>query len=134
VLIKGSVVACSALVAAIGWSAPPNPSTGPTVDGYPVFPADNSWNQDISALPLHSRSDRIIAKIQSVGGNDLHPDVGENPNDGVPYVVVDADQQRVPIAHDAYGDERDPGLFPVPLDARVEGVHGAMSGTDSNSR
>lgn len=100
----------------------------PTVGGCAVFPADNPWNQDISTLPLHPRSDQIIAKIQSIGGDNLHPDFGENPNYGIPYVVVDADQLSVPITYDAYGDESDPGPFPIPLDARVEGVPGATSG------
>ncbi len=104
------------------------PSTGPTLGGCPVFPADNAWNQDISAFPLHPRSDRIIARIQAEGGDDLHPDFGENPNYGIPYVVVDGDQQRVPIVYDAYGDESDPGPFPIPLDARVEGAPGATTG------
>ena len=28
-----------------------------------VFPADNPWNQDISALPVHTNSATIIAAI-----------------------------------------------------------------------
>lgn len=106
----------------------PRPATGPTVGGCPVFPADNAWNKDVSTLPLHPRSDQIIARIQSIGADNLHPDFGENPNYGIPYVVVDADQAEVPITYDAYGDESDPGPFPIPLDARVEGAPGATSG------
>lgn len=147
--MKRSVVIGSALVAVLAWSGAlasvpesidqpaavteraerrPGSFTGPTIDGCPVFPADNPWNQDISAAALHPRSDEIIAKAQAIGGDNLHPDFGENPNYGIPYVVVDANQQRVPITYDAYGDESDPGPFPIPLDARVEGVSGATSG------
>ncbi|MEP4649354.1 MAG: hypothetical protein ABJ314_04175, partial [Ilumatobacter sp.] len=104
------------------------PTTGPTVGGCPVFPADNPWNQDISGFPVHARSNRIIAKIQATGSDDLHPDFGENPNYGIPYVVVGGDQERVPIVYDAYGDESDPGPFPIPLGARVEGEPGATTG------
>ena len=149
--MRGSFVGSVALVAVIGWGSvlastpatidgpanaaehavrvdPPTSPTGPTVAGCPVFPADNAWNQDISTLPTHPRSDQIISRIQSIGGDNLHPDFGENPNYGIPYVVVGADQPLVPIVYDAYGDESDPGPFPIPLDARVEGAPGATQG------
>ena len=82
----------------------------------------------MSALPVRSNSDAIIAAIQANGGDFLHPDFGENPNYGIPYVVVPADQSEVPITYDAYGDESDPGPFPIPLDAPVEGGPGVTSG------
>ncbi len=103
-------------------------ATGPSIGGCPVFPSDNAWNQDVSALPLRSNSDAIIATIQANGGDFLHPDFGENPNYGIPYVVVPADQPDVPITYDAYGDESDPGPFPIPLDAPVEGGPDVTSG------
>jgi hypothetical protein len=102
--------------------------SGPTVADCPVFPADNAWNQDISSAPLHPRSASIIASIQANGTDNLHPDFGSNPDYGIPYVVVAPTQARVPIVYDAYGDESDPGPFPIPLDAAVEGVPGATSG------
>jgi len=91
------------------------------VGGCAVFPADNAWNTPIDTAPLHSRSAAIIASIQSNGGNFLHPDFGENPAYGIPYVVVPAGSPRNPVAYDAYGDESDPGPFPIPLDAPIEG-------------
>ncbi len=94
---------------------------GPSLGGCPMYPADNAWNQDISQFPLHPRSTQIIAQIQADGLDDLHPDFGENPNYGIPYVVVPATQALVPITYTAYGDESDPGPFPIPLDAPVEG-------------
>lgn len=104
------------------------PRNAPIIGSCQVFPSDNPWNQDVSALPLHPRSSQMIARIQAIGGDNLHADFGENPNYGIPYVVVDADQPRVPITYDADGDESDPGPFPIPLDARVEGVPGTTSG------
>ena len=86
-----------------------------------MFPTDNAWNQEISQAPLHPNSDAIIATIQGNGGTRLHPDFGENPNYGIPFVVVPGDQPLVPIAYTAYGDESDPGPFPIPPDAPVEG-------------
>ena len=92
----------------------------PTIGGCDVFPADNAWNARIDGAPLHPDSDAIVARIQSTGGRRLHPDFGENPLYGIPYVVVPATQPRVPVTYVAYGDESDPGPFPIPLDAPVE--------------
>jgi hypothetical protein len=103
-------------------------SGGPSIGGCPVFPSDNAWNTNIADAPLHPRSDAFIASIQASGGNRLHPDFGEHPNYGIPYIVVPADQPTVPITYDAYGDESDPGPFPLPLDAPIEGVPGATTG------
>jgi hypothetical protein len=94
---------------------------GPSLGGCPMFPADNPWNQDVSGRPLHPSSAAIIAQINADGGDYLHPDFGENPDYGIPYVVVPANQPLVPITYTAYGDESDPGPFPIPLDAPVEG-------------
>jgi hypothetical protein len=102
--------------------------SGPSIGGCSIFPAGNPWNTDISAFPLHPRSSQIVARIQSVGGDNLHPDFGENPEYGIPYVVVPADQPLVPIELTEYADESDPGPYPVPLDAPVEG--GAQSTGD----
>jgi hypothetical protein len=102
-----------------------NPPGAPTIDGCPVFPADNAWNLDVSSAPLNVRSNQIIARIQAAGGDNLHADFGATPEYGIPYVVVDADQPRVGITYDAFGDESDPGPFPIPLDAPIEGGPGA---------
>jgi hypothetical protein len=96
------------------------PPSGPFVGGCRVFPADNPWNVDISNAPRHPRSAQIIASIQANGSDFLHPDFGSDPSYGIPYVVVPQGQPLVPIGYDAYGDESDPGPFPIPLDAPVE--------------
>ncbi len=94
---------------------------GPTIAGCPVFPSDNPWNTPIDGAPLHPRSNEIVTTILANGGDFLHPDFGENPAYGIPYVVVPPTEPRLPIAYDAYGDESDPGPFPIPQDAPVEG-------------
>src|SRR5687767_8514119 len=69
----------------------------PVVGGCSVFPADNPWNTDISAFPLHPRSASFISRIQSLGGNQtLHADFGGNGEYGIPFVVVPAEQPLVP--------------------------------------
>jgi hypothetical protein len=130
VVIAVVTVAAAALVTVDGPATATVPATrvappagkSPIVGGCAVFPADNAWNTDISGFPLHPSSAAIIARIQSLGGNQsLHPDLGGDGAYGIPYVVVPADQPLVPITYTAYGDESDPGPFPIPLNAPVEG-------------
>ncbi len=97
------------------------PGDGPTIEGCPVFPADNPWNQDISGAPIDPRSARYIASINRDGDTFLHADFGSNLDYGFPYVVVAGTQPKVPISYVEYGDESDPGPFPIPPDAPVEG-------------
>ena len=106
----------------------PVPDLGPgaSLNGKPVFPADSPWNQDISTLPVDSNSDNLIA---SIGLNTtLHPDFGtvyEGAPNGIPYVVVAGTQPLVPISFTAYGNQSDPGPYPVPTDAPIEGGPGS---------
>lgn len=93
----------------------------PMVGGCAVFPTTNAWNTNISSYPLIARSAQMISTIQSIGGDDLHPDFGSDPAYGIAYVVVPQHQPLVPITYDAYADESDPGPFPIPLDADTEG-------------
>ena len=131
VIVAGAGIAAAAVStingpATVGRQAVRVSPSGPSLGGCPMFPADNAWNRDISQTPLHPRSAQIITRILADGGDYLHPDFGENPDYGIPYVVVPASQALVPITYTAYGDESDPGPFPIPLDAPVEG--GGASG------
>lgn len=101
-------------------TATPPLVSAPRIGGCQVFPADNAWNQDVSRLPLHPNSANFIASINA-GKQYLHADFGSNPTYGIPYVVVPADQPMVPITFTAYGDESDPGPYPVPANAPIEG-------------
>jgi hypothetical protein len=101
----------------------PPPVTGdatPSLAGCPMLPPDNAWNRDISNDPVDPLSAQYIANIQRHGDPNLHADFGSNPEYGIPYVVVPPTQPRVPIRYDEYGDESDPGPFPIPLDAPIE--------------
>jgi hypothetical protein len=102
----------------------PTPELGPgaSLHGAQVFPADNAWNEDISTAPVDPNSANLIA---GMGVNvSLHPDFGTVWNgapNGIPYVVVDGSQARVPINFTAFGSESDPGPYPVPPTAPIEG-------------
>lgn len=99
----------------------PMPVTGQgtMLGGCQVFPTDNPWNQDVTGLPVHAKSATYIASIGTTRG--LHPDFGSNPDYGIPFVIVEQNQPLVPITFTAYGDESDPGPYPVPNNAPVEG-------------
>jgi hypothetical protein len=87
----------------------------------PSAPDQTAWNQDISKAPVDPRSSQYLAKIRSLGGNqNIHPDFGSNPDYGIPYVVVPGVQPKVPIPFTLYGDESDPGPYPIPPHAPTE--------------
>jgi hypothetical protein len=94
-----------------------------------LFPADNPWHYDISDYPVHPNSDNFII---SVGKNtSLHPDFGSTLDGipwGIPYLLVDKNQTKIAINFTAYGDESDPGPYPIPLNAPIEG--GSLSDGD----
>jgi hypothetical protein len=69
-----------------------------------------------------------IANIDSSGNTMLHPDFGGGGAYGIPFLVVNANEPRQRINYTAYGDESDPGPFPIPGNAPVEG--GASSDGD----
>lgn len=92
----------------------------PVLGGCQLFPEDNPWNTDISNAPVHPKSAAYIANINSNGGKFVHPDFGEDPSYGIPWTTVDDTQPLVPVTFD-YDDESDPGPYPIPPDAPVEG-------------
>ena len=110
--------------AAFAQEASAKPDLGPnaSLHGKSVLPKDDAWNRDISTAPVDPLSDAILASIGK--GKPLHPDFGTtwqgNPN-GIPYIIVSGTHAKVPVTFTAYGDESDPGPYPVPADAPVEG-------------
>jgi hypothetical protein len=110
-------------------AAMPDLGPGASLNGKQVFPPDNPWNQDISGEPVDPNSANLIASIGLNAG--LHPDFGTVYNgapNGIPYIVVAGNQSQVPINFTAYGDESDPGPYPVPANAPIEG--GPTAGGD----
>ena len=89
--------------------------------GCATFPATDEFNRDVSTAATAANSSAIIDRIDADGGDFLHPDFGSTPRYGIPYTVVPADQPTVPIRFGPYGDESDPGPYPVPPGAPVEG-------------
>ena len=91
----------------------------PQIAGCQIFPADNPWNRDIANDPVDPNSANYISHMNG-GTRFLHPDFGSNPTYGIPFVVVSGSQPKVPVTF-YYADESDPGPYPIPPDAPVEG-------------
>jgi hypothetical protein len=110
------------------------PGRAPTIAGCRVFPDDNWWNRDVSAETVDARSSAYVASIDSDPSADhdaagravLHADFGSQQAWGLPYTVVPSSQPLVPITFTEYGNESDPGPYPIPADAPVE------SGSDNH--
>jgi hypothetical protein len=77
-----------------------------------IFPADNPWNQDISALPVAADSNAIINSIGADKSLGYNLDMG--------FIIVPPDQKRVPVKLLLYATESDPGPYPVPDNAPIE--------------
>jgi hypothetical protein len=137
-IAAGALLACSAAETAPSSGLPPvatdsgAPGTpalgaGASLNGRRPFPADNPWNADVSAAPIDPNSTTLIA---SCGNSGLHPDFGtvwDGAPNGIPYVVVSGAEGKVPVSF-TYASESDPGPYPVPPAAPIEG--GASSTGD----
>ena len=95
---------------------------GPIIDGCSIFPSNNIWNTPINNLPVRANSSTYINTIGADTG--LHPDFGSGEWNGgpigIPYTVVSQTQAKVGVTFD-YADESDPGPYPIPPDALIEG-------------
>jgi len=83
----------------------------------------------VADLPLNRNSSAFINTIGPTLG--LHPDFGSGIWNGgpigIPYSVVEGSQPEVNISFD-YADESDPGPYPIPPNALIEG--GSQSAGD----
>jgi hypothetical protein len=96
-------------------------SGSPTLIGCPLFPVDNVWNTAIDALPVDANSNAYVATIGAA--KTLHPDFGTVYNgapNGIPFMAVRGLQPKVPVSF-TYAGESDPGPYPIPPDAPIEG-------------
>ena len=89
------------------------PEADKVLETLAVFPPDNPWNADVSAWPVHPDSKAIIGSIGGSKPLRANSDMG--------FILVPADQPRVPVRITDYPDESDRGPFPVPEDMPIEG-------------
>lgn len=105
-------------------------NTPSDAEALQIFPSAHPLNTDISGFDKDSRSDDIITFLAQ-GSQGVKADFGsglyEGAPIGIPFVVVCDEQPDVTITFkgddydDGYGDESDPGPYPIPLTAPVEG-------------
>jgi hypothetical protein len=105
---------------------PAQPAAPPTIGGCQILPTDNIWNTPINNLPLDSNSSAYVNAIGAT--TDMHADFGSGdwpPGSGspigIPFVVVPGTQPMVTMNFVAWPGESDPGPYPVPANAPIEG-------------
>ncbi|WP_345129385.1 hypothetical protein [Dactylosporangium darangshiense] len=106
-----------------GLGAAPSGSASPTANApCAIFPADNVWHADVSKLPVNRDSAAWVASIGAAA--HAHPDFGSGLIDGAPFGIpvtaVPAGQAKVKVTF-SYAGESDPGPYPIPKNARIEG-------------
>jgi hypothetical protein len=92
------------------------------IQGCPLFPADNIWNTPVDTLPVDPNSSLYI---NTIGADEpVHADFGsglwEGEPIGIPFTTVPGTQVKVAVTF-YYDDESDPGPYPIPADAPIEG-------------
>jgi|GEM_PF-2278736 len=99
-----------------------NASAAPTIQGCAVFPPDSIWNTQIENLPTDPNSNSYVNTIGAEAY--VHADFGSGTwaggPIGIPYVTVAGSQPTVAVSFD-YADESDPGPYPIPPNALIEG-------------
>jgi hypothetical protein len=100
----------------------PAPVAGGSLGGCPSLPAGDVWHADVSKLPVLQRSGQYVAGIGAE--KPVKADFGsgewEGAPIGIPLTYVGGGQGRVAVTFE-YADESDPGPYPVPRDAAIEG-------------
>jgi hypothetical protein len=87
-----------------------------------MTPSDSFWHADVSGLPVHSQSTAWVTSVGSTA--TLKADFGAGMWNGgpigIPFTTVPGTQPRVPVSF-TYASESDPGPYPIPPDAPIEG-------------
>lgn len=101
------------------------------IAGCPLLPADDIWNTPVDALPVDPASATYVATIGAglAAKGDFGSGLWNGGPIGIPFVVVPGDQPRVPLTF-RWPGESDPGPYPIPRDAPIEGGAQADPGSD----
>jgi len=102
----------------------------PRIQPCEILPADNVWNQTIDALPVDARSASYIDRIGASIGLAANFGSGRvnNAAIGIPFTMVPGTQGRVTMRFENPA-QSDPGPYPIPSNAAVEGA-----GSNSSER
>lgn len=89
------------------------PEADRILEAMQVYPADNAFNADISAWPVHPNSKNIIASIGEKKPLRYNPDMS--------FIIVPANQPKIDLKVIAYPNESDKGPYPIPQNLPIEG-------------
>ena len=116
------IVAALAVAASLLQITPSGATPVPGAPACPTTPADSFWHANVAGLPVHAQSATWVASVGATA--KLKADFGSGTWDGgpigIPFTTVAGTQPRVPVSFD-YADESDPGPYPVPANAPIEG-------------
>ena len=127
-LFRTAFLALALLAAAAAGPVANGPLPGP----FPLFPATNWWNLDISSAPVDPNSAAFLTFVGLTRG--MHPDFGGDVSAGsvqiygFPYAVVDGTQPKVAVQFQYYGESdgvSHPGstglpFYPIPDEAKTQ--------------
>jgi hypothetical protein len=118
VLLVSSTLTCTCSSS----TSPQTSGPPPVVNGADIFPADNAWNTAVDSADQLDAAATAMYLPNMAMSTGLHHDWSAiaNGDYGIPYVVVPADQPKVPITITEYPGDSDPGPYPIPLDAPIE--------------
>ena len=128
ILILPLVTGCTSSQSATPTSIPAAAKPALAVGGCSLFPGNNVWNTPITNLPVDPNSNAYINSIGATRGlkADFGSGLWQGGPIGIPYVVVPQGQPKVNITFD-YDDESDPGPYPIPPNAPIEGGSNSTS-------
>ena len=89
--------------------------------GFRPFPKNDPWNTPVDQAQVDPSSARILQAVVARNPRaNVHPDFSTGIS-GIPYVVVGEGTRRATLSTLEYADESDPGAYPIPKDAPIEG-------------
>ena len=115
-------------------------TTKADAESIAIFPSDNAWHQDISGVPVDPYSSQILGAYSGTGVKaDFGSGLYEGNIIGIPFVVVCNSQPKIAVTFrgnaydDNYGNESDPGPYPIPLNAPIEPGDGHVIAVDKDN-
>ena len=99
----------------------------PHIGACPIFTTNNVWNRSIALRPVHPHSNDYVGRIGPT--SPLHPNFGSTLNNGIPITLITPQTPKVKVTF-FYADQSDPGDYPIPPNALIEG--GPNAPTDSD--
>ena len=90
----------------------------PHIGACPIFSTKNVWNRPVFQRPVHPRSADYVNRIGP--SSPLHPNFGSTPDNGIPITPITPQTADVRVTF-TFASESDPGDYPIPPNALIEG-------------